>query len=455
MRTEDFYTGEPIITGSPPSFTQSNIIGTNVPVEEIEAANSAAFGKYDYDPGTRQSIPMSPVSIYPGGYGYNNYPQYGIGANPYMVSPYGNPVPTYNQFRPVPNPVFQQQYYYQQPQFQQPTSVHIPGVNFSGEYMAPIDYDETVLKLQTEYWTKSQEIEAKEYVDRMSQQSYYNTGYFCGYNYYGTPYYNPFQYNSLNNEIMQQVQTIKDEARENRIQFNLRIAKLAHNYSKEFISDEALEERYRGKDVPLPQSIVPSYQDYYEYNRLQSMVPFDNSQVYRDFHAQVSRDFHNVVKEDGNLKDTFASMGVLASDWEMEDEMHRRRDAGNLYNSNDNSYKYFVRKKAQERYAREKGLQILPNGQGFNKLNTMQSFINSSSVLSQSANLADDGTLNISLNIPCNVGSHKGEIYTVHNSNEAEYDSKRERFDRFINSIPGSIYLDQQKQKKVEGYNYG
>ena len=97
----------------------------------------------------------------------------------------------------------------------------------------------------------------------------------------------------------------------------------------------------------------------------------------------------------------------------------------------------------------------MPNGQTFNRNEMMQSFVNNSPVLSQSAKLADDGTLNISLNIPCNVGSHKGETYTVHNSQEAEYDAKRERFGRFLDSIPGSIYLDSQKQKKMEGYSYG
>lgn len=471
MVTEDFYTGEPVITGSPPSFSQSNIIGNNVPLEEIEAANTAAFGKYDYDPGSRRSIPSSPVSIYPGGYGYNYpnyggyyqqpyYGNYGIGANPYMTSPYGNPQPTYDMFRGgQPNPVFQPNYggYYQpsqyQQQYQQPTSFHIPGVNFSGEYLPPVDFEQKVSNMQTEYWQKQQELEAKEYVDRLSQQSYYGFNY--GYNYYGTPYYNPYQYNSLNNEIMQQVQAIKDEARENRIELNLKIARLAHNFCGHKISEEALQERYRGKDVQIPQSLIPNAQDYYEYNKLSSMVPFDNSQVYRDFHAAVSREFHSIVKEDGNLKDTFASMGIIEAQWEMEEEMHRRRDAGALYNNEDNSYKYFVRRKAQERYAREKGIQIMPNGQTFNRNEVMQSFVNNSPVLSQSAKLADDGTLNISLNIPCNVGSHKGETYTVHNSQEAEYDAKRERFGRFLDSIPGSIYLDSQKQKKMEGYSYG
>ena len=99
-------------------------------------------------------------------------------------------------------------------------------------------------------------------------------------------------------------------------------------------------------------------------------------------------------------------------------------------------------------YCQEKGIQMLPGGQGFNAQQAKKDFVNSSSVLSQSASLADDGTLNISLNIPCNVGSHAGEVYTV-NQNEAEYQERRERFGRFLDSIPGNIYLDNQKEKKM------
>ena len=94
---------------------------------------------------------------------------------------------------------------------------------------------------------------------------------------------------------------------------------------------------------------------------------------------------------------------------------------------------------------------MLPGGQGFNAQQAKKDFVNSSSVLSQSASLADDGTLNISLNIPCNVGSHAGEVYTV-NQNEAEYQERRERFGRFLDSIPGNIYLDNQKEKKMSEF---
>ena len=58
--------------------------------------------------------------------------------------------------------------------------------------------------------------------------------------------------------------------------------------------------------------------------------------------------------------------------------------------------------------------------------------------LAESAKLTEDGTLNIT----CNFGSRAGQVYSVHNSEEAGYEQDRQRFQQFIDSIPHSIYLD-------------
>ena len=87
--------------------------------------------------------------------------------------------------------------------------------------------------------------------------------------------------------------------------------------------------------------------------------------------------------------------------------------------------------------------QLMP---AFSSQSVQQSYVSSNPVLSKVANLADDGTLNVSLNIPCNVGSHKGENYRVHNYREAEYEEKKKRVGRV---------LDQLKQQKLERYSNG
>ena len=459
MIHEDFYTGEPVNSGSPANFPDTNIINTG-PGAEVEAANMASFGKYDYDPSMRQMT--MPVQL-TGGFGgtFNPYPNMGIGAPPppqpgYGYNPYGyyyNPQPTYNYYRPYGQVPFPQQQYYQQPQ--QPTTYQIPGVNISGEYLPPANYEKIISEMQMEYFSRQQDLEAKQEVDR--QSSVYGYGNMYGYNYYGIPYYNPYQYSSLNNEFQSRIRAIQEEARENRLNFNLHISRLAHNFAGHDISDDDIKERYTGKVVDIPQAYIQPPEEYMEQVRFRNMVPFDNSQLYRDHRAQIQREYSSIIPPDSDLKETFDKMGIIAANWEMEEEMHRRKNAGVLYNSTDNSYKYFVRQKAAERYAKEKGM--VPNVpaplSGFSTNAFQQSYVSSNPVLSKVANLADDGTLNVSLNIPCNVGSHKGENYTVHNSQEAEYEQKKERFGRFLASEPGNSYLDQLKQEKLERYSDG
>lgn len=466
MMQEDFYTGEPIITGSPISFGNSVI--TEDKANEIEAANMASFGAYAYDPGVRRQAVSTP-NVYPGGYGYNQYPQQqayynpnpvygaGIGANPYGYSQYGNPQPTYQMYRP--NPVFQAGYnvpiQYQQQQM--PTTITIPGVGISGEYMPPADYQDRISELESKYWLKQQEYEVEQSAKR--QNSVYGNGYYSS-NYYGSSYYTPYyNYNSpINQDLIREIDALKEEARQNRLAFDMQISKLAHNFAGSPISDEDLRERYVGKTIPIPTSLIQTPQEAYEMSRFDNMEPYDNSQMYRNYQAAVTKEYNDIIPPDSNMKETFELMGVLWAKWEMEDEMHRRKDASGLYNAGDNSYKYFVRKKVQERYAREHGLdnriaQVTNFANNFNAHNMLQSFVNSSPTLSESATLDPDGTLNLSIRLPSNVGSNKGSVYTVSNSEEAAYDEKRERFNRFIDSIPGNIYLDQIKERKKAEYD--
>lgn len=448
MITQDFYSGEPVTTGSPPIFDKQ---------QENEAANMASFGRYDYDPGSRSTVTSIPTSIYPGGYGYNGI---GIGAQPMGYSPYGNVQPTYNQYRGG-NPVLQPGYnpltyyqspYYQQPQqYQIPTTYHIEGIGNSGKYMPPKDYQERIDALQMEYYAKRDEQDVKQEIER--QNSVYNSYGYGGYNYYGVPYYNPFQYNSINAELSDQIKALENEAIDNRLNFQTNLSRLAHNFAGEVISNEDIMERYTGKDVEIPEAFRYQPQIYYDQTMYRRMVPFDNTQYYQQFHAEVSNKFHSIIPADSNLKDTFANMGIIQAQWDMEDEMHRRRDASSMYNSNDNSYKYFVRQKVRERYAREHGIPIqqVRDVTDLN-INTMrQEFLNSTSTLSKSSYLSEDGTLNI----VCPFGSHAGETYSVHNSQESEYDEKRERFATFVNSIQSNELLDKQRQQKIEEYSYG
>ena len=436
MKKEDFYTGEPIPNGSPPFFSDHN--------GEAEAIENASFGKYNYDPGNRLMNSVQSPFITPGGYGYNqmNGMMGGIGMPMmpqmnYQNNQYGfgcNPAIAYQQQ--------QQMMYMQQQQYQQSeVRVFVPPINFSNDYLPPIGFEDQIEKLKLEYWQKEQEQIGKEQANR--QQVMNPFGGFQ--NYYGVPFYNPYQYSAINNEIANQIEEMKREARENRISLNMKLSKLAHAYLNDGVDSRTIEEMYTGKEISVP--VTPSTitpQDIYQEIRLRNLVPFDNSNIYREMSMAVTSEFHKFVPPDSDMQQTFQNMGIIDAKYALDEEQHRRRNGAVLYNSDDNSYKYFVRRKAAERHAQKTGylgnnMMVPQNDSGI----TPQSLMPTFPTLSQSATLTDDGTLNIT----CNFGSKMGQTYSVHNSEESKYSMDKERFRRFIDSIPGSIYLNNPNQK--------
>lgn len=416
MIREETFMGELVETSSPQ-------------ISEIEAAENASFGKYDYDPAARQAS-----MIYPGQYGYNSFSGYmnqpgyyppGIGMQPPQFG-YGNPI--------FQNPYFIQQ----QPPPPQEIKSFIPPVNLSGEYLPGLDWEERVNDLITKYSAMQEEEFVEKVMNNQNRPMYY------GYNYYGTPYYSPYNsgYNALSMEINQVIEEMKSDARESRIEFNKMLSRAAHSFVHEEISEEELDERYRGKYIDTPGYKGITYQEVQEQNQLDRLVPFDNSSMYRNMNAKVSEEFHSIIPEESNLVETLANTGVLAAKYDMDEEEHRRRNAAGLYDSSTGAYKYFVRAKAAERYAKKNGIANPLTGQNYSStIPSMESF----PTLHESAKLCDDGTLNIT----CNFGSHKGEIYSVNNSMEEEYEKDRDRFIRFYQSIPGSTFLNNPNENAI------
>lgn len=439
MITQNYYTGEPVITGSP-SINDST---TN------EAANMASFGAYNYDMQNRRQM-ITPI-INPGGYGYNQqyYQPYqpGIGMGNPVLQPGYNPYNYYNAG-----------YYYQQPQQpQMPTHMTIKSVSNNGEFLPPADLQDRIDQLERDYWNKTIDNEAKRSVETSS--NIYNNPYgynmnYYGYNTYGSGYF----YNPVDQEIAKEIDKIKEEARENRRKLNIQISKLAHNIGGEPLSDEEIEDRYTDKVVEIPTYYVENLQEMRQMEELRNMTPFDNSSVYRQFYASVTAEHDQFISPNANMKEWSESMGLLWDKWEMEEEMHRRRDTSGNFNSD--AYRSYIRLKAKERYINNhnerkiKDFENLSNVfTDYNSIAGRQKFINDfCPALSDCATIADDGTLTISAVLP----SERGVV--VQNENEAEYEKRRERFNAFVNSVPSSIYdtaVNDAKARAIERGVYG
>lgn len=411
MVRENFFTGEAVNSASP-TFMD-------------DGASNASFGATYYNnmPG------YAPNIITPGGYGYNQQPQQAvnIGYNPYMQNPYNSTPPWVStNYGLYQNNI--------QSRFQQPKTVQfkIEPV-FQQEYLPSADWEDRAHQLQMDFWQREQEQQMKLNMERSKASGY--MGYGGYYNYYGNPYFNPYQYDNISKEANDEIEKMKQEARQNRIDFQFNLSKLAHSYIGDKITDEQIMERCTGKIITIdnPDYVSSYYGSFYD--RFQNLVPYDNSALYREHYAAVSKEHEKYIPKNCDLQTFFANLGILGAEYALEEEMHSRRDDSITYDSQNNAYKVYVQRKAAERYKREKQISELT---GAPMMAQKPSGIDATlfPTLSQSATLTEDGTLNIT----CNFGSMQGETYSVHNSMEAEYEQDKERFKAFVESIPGAIY---------------
>ena len=400
-------------------------------IDDQMAEQFASFGQYNY--GVPQV--MSPGAYNPqyGLGGYNNFQYY----NPVMSNPafvYMNQMGRQPMYQP-----------YQQPQIPQGDITYdIPGITFGNDYLPPMDYEELISKMQLEYWTASVNDEAKKDVQNIRQGIQYNAygQPYNAYNYYGNPYYyNPYQYNSYAADFQDRLKELQEDARERRTKLNINLSRLAQNIQgHQDYDDNVIQEIYRGKTVTVPGM---TYTDIYETNRLSTLVPFNNANSYRERDAAVSAEYNKYINKSSDMQETFENMALVWNKYELEEEKHRRRSrVKEQYNSD--TYKYLIKKSAMERYAKEHGI-TLP---GFdmqvgtdstsdyytNRFNQIkQQALQSFPTLAATSTLADDGTLHIN--------------YTEinENLNEAEYSKKRDRFNAFLQSIPG-VFVNNQAQ---------
>lgn len=401
MKKVDFFTGDTALEVVSP------------PISEAESM--ASFGMYNYG--------GPPVPINNMGYGYNGSPyQQGIGYNnPYNYGYYQQPGYTqygYGYGGPgTGNPAFGNSNF-MQPQAED-IHVNIPPLNpWGSEYLPPDQYEDKIFDLQWKYWWDYQTSNAEQAIDRQNQFGYGYPNYYC--NYYSTPY----NYNYFNgNKYIEQLNDMQDRARQARIDLNINLSKLAHNLLGDEYDEQELVEKYTGKTVTVPGMTTL---DVYEANRFANLVPFDNSQAYRDHDAQVSAEFKKRIGGGTDMKSCFENLALVRYDYAMEEELHRRRrDLKSSYDSN--TYKTLIRQKVFNDKVAKEGMKVS------NQVQDMKDNLLGSGMfptLSQHARLADDGTLNITY-------SYDGN--TVNNLNESEYQKERERFNSFLNSIPGML----------------
>lgn len=437
-------------------------------------------------------------------YGYNGYqqPQYNSYQQQY---PNYNP---YNQYQQQPYGYNTQYYGYQQPQYnQQPMFGYVNGqavpynqpqnaigydyeVNqrpqeivyevknsnpiSNNEFMPNKNYKEEIRKLTIDYTMK----EIKEDIDRINNQDnrrYGESMFGFGNNYYNMPYYG---YNShIRSEVAQKINEMKEEARENNLNFVVNMMKTAYKVKGIDVSEEELRERYSNKTVTIKDpNIINAYYPKMDplYERLNRMVPVeDRDEEYRNLLAYNAKEqVDRCIPQDCDLNEFLDNIGKLRYEYWKEKQMKKERaQRAAIYDQA--AYGSFMKKCMYDKYIKYKNPDpneqkfIMNQGNGnyrgipvpkevnspnletkFEKM-SQEDIINYSedqnnnepfSVLKQCASISEDGTLNITFN---NFGREDAEKYA---SEEAKFREDRERFLSFMDRVAPS-YVNEAKDK--------
>ena len=460
MFKTNFYTGETSVVGNGEQYTT-----------EAEATHNAGFGQYvaqqqGYIPPTTYGLGGN---VYQRQYGQYEYPSYY--QNPYMMPPT-------DQQQAWGNPALQNGYnYQQQSQPQQYSQVYIPPVNLSGnEYLLPSDFEDIAQNMMMQYYKERAEFEGKQIADRakVKREHRYNpyqySGY--GYNYYGNPLYGSM-YQTFHSKVFDQLNEIKDAAKESRVNLSMNLSKLAHRAIGDNVSDEEIETMYHGKYINVENTVYActeqdAFQARFTSDRFFPIDP--GSTPYRQYYDNTRNKIQSILPKDTTLEDFGAKMNILLSEWELEEMLEKRRGFGQSYDSS--AYKRLLKEKCAEKAANAQGFSLIradePNQ--ITKIKEQISLMEQTKAMSseEKTKIMKSGLAQLGLPLMsdavyfdeegtmclrANIGNHKGETYTVSNENEAAYANKRASFAGFLDSIPRSEELHDQKIKQYNEYS--
>jgi hypothetical protein len=467
MFKTNFYTGEMTGTTNGEQYTT-----------EAEATFNAGFGQY----AAQQYIPQQPYGL--GGNIYQQQygpPQQMYYQNPYMTQPqygYGN-----NYTNPAFNPAFSYQNYQQSFQQQHPqqfSQVYIPPVNISGnEYLLPGNFDEIVSDMAVRICQEEAEYKGKQIAEqaRLKKQGNYNPynyNAYNGFNYYGTPVFGS-TYNNFHSKVIDELNQIKEEAKQKRLDLSINLSKLAHRTIGDNMSDEDIEAAYKGRYINVQNTVYENN----DMDRMQARFSSSNfvqidplQSPFKRYCDTMKSEIQSILPEDTTIENFGERAAQLAFKWEVEEMYDSRRRFDQSYDSS--AYKRLLKEKCAEKAANEHGFSLIrseeptPITQIKNQISDIEakrakdmSPDEKERIMKEGLNLLglplmseavyfdEDGTMCLR----ANVGNHKGEMYTVNNENEAAYANKRALFAGFLDSIPRSEELHDQKLEQYNGYS--
>ena len=444
-------------------------------ISETEATQNAGFGQY--------TVQQPNISYGLGGNVYQNQcgpPQTTMYNNPYMNQPYyGNRFNTGyygngNGYNPVPNYM---QFYNKQETQKEPEQAYIPPLAPSGSYyMLPSNFDEVANELISIYAKEEVEFQGKQMAAeaaarRNGQQRTYSYNNNYQYNYYGNPFFAPIQ-QQFRSSIIDELDKIKASAREARYNFDVHMSKLAHHYLNDGVTDEQIEELYTGYYVPVENNVYTNCSEQIKAQEMISnMVEVDPTEPYRLAQLAVQREIQSILPPDTTLEEFGPRVALLYSKWELEELYERRRSFRQDYNPD--TYRRLLREKIAEKEANKQGFSLIRSEipaevvKITNEIQKMQSVRSDKMSSDEKTSIMKNALSNLGMPllsncisfdekgnmvVKANIGNAQGQDY-ISNENESYYANKRAMFAGFLDSIPRSEELHDQKIQQYNDYS--
>ena len=426
-------------------------------ISEAEAVQNASFGQYAAN--QQSYIP----------------PTYGLGGNVYQNSyngpPYMQPPTGYQSYGSY-NPALEYKANYGYPnQQQQFSQVFIPPINLSGnEYLFPSNIEDIAGDMVMKYYQEEAEYQGKRIAEqnRMRRQNYSYNGM---QNYYGAPVYGTL-YNNFHSSVQDELEELKKQAKEQRVELSKKLSRLAHNYLNDGVGEEQIKDIYEGRVINVENTVyqfseMEAFQARFSSDRL---VPLDPSQTpYREYVDARKKQIESILPKDTTVEEFGERMNLLMSTWELEELRDKRRNFGATYDNT--TYKRLLRDRIAEKEANKSGFSLFDGNsepkivseinKTIDNLQAMKSNELSPEektkaakelasmlgydMISEAVHFDEEGNMCLS----ANIGNHKGEMYTVKNENEAKFANQRAKFLAFEDSIPNG---DRYKDEKYNQY---
>lgn len=336
---------------------------TNEPVKEDPADTSGEFAfdaaaAYNYNP-QQALVPMYQQQPYQQGFvgapmntpTMPNQQQQGFTGG-YVGNPFFLPQGGMTQPVGMYNPYLQQPMFFQQPQPVQDKVVHVDGYNPYGKGLLPEGIEAQCEQLQLDTMLAQEKIMAER--EKRIQGYYINNGYYnTAYNYYGLPYMNTIDQSVYNNYV-NQIRDIANAAMQSRINFNKNLSRLVHRFNDDGVTDEDIDKLYDGYTYTIPGKTVQSYQIQ---EKLERLVPVDNSKYYQQQFANISNMYQSIMPEAEDMNQWLHNCGYLILEDKMEQHLHRLKDSSKLYTPD--TFHMYLRRYAQENNIQKKQQQVV------------------------------------------------------------------------------------------------